>query len=184
MDQKNKKDILAIVVGLLGCLLIICLIFCMGKDKHNNTENMENNTVVEDTTGTEEDNNTNEETTARYYQYIVGTSEDSPYYADSHDIELNDDGTVRWRSGGFGAGGADYKGTYTEDDEKIVLVVELDMPDGTVCDDSGLWPCNTTLTLNKNSDGTLVSVDEYGNEGLSHTYKPVSKSEANHFDNN
>ena len=185
-QKKNKNGIVALLIVIIVILLTLVILLATGTisfksdNDSNNTldDNATNNDIVEQNT------DANSYQNIRYYQYylVLDDNSEHPTYS-SREIELNTDGSVRWRFGGNGQGGDNYKGTYTEDANKIVLTLERDMPNNTTCDDSNtVFPCNTTLTLSKNSDNTISSTNELGNNGLSYVYKLVDKTELHHFD--
>lgn len=121
---------------------------------------------------------------SRYYQYyneIVIDGESEPLYI-SREIELNDDNTARWYFGGNASGGDEYKGTYIETVDKITLKLSRNMPNGVICDDNqSVFPCNTTLILNKIDADTLISVSELGNDEISYTYTKITKDTLKHI---
>lgn len=153
MKKKNMRIKIAIVIL---CLLVLGL---AGYIVYNKVLNNNSNQV-------------------RYYQYYNESTVDGesvPLY-NSREIELNNDNTARWYFGGNASGGDEYKGTYIETSDKITLTLSRNMPNGVVCDDNqSVFPCSTTLILNKVNDDTLVSVAELGNDGNSYTYTKTTK---------
>lgn len=184
-QEKNNKGVIALLVIIIVILLTLVILLATGtiSFKSNNTSNdvLDGNTTNNDIV--EQNTDTNSYQNVRYYQYyvVLDNNSEHPTYS-SREIELNTDGSAKWRFGGNGQGGDNYKGTYTEDSNKIVLTLERDMPNNTTCDDNNtVFPCSTTLTLSKNSDNTISSTNELGNDGLSYVYKFVDKTELHHF---
>ena len=153
MEKKNIGTKIAIVIL---CLLVVGL---TGYIVYNKVLNNNSNQI-------------------RYYQYYneISVDGESVPLFNSREIQLNDDNTARWYFGGNASGGDEYKGTYIETTDKITLTLSRNMPDGVVCNDNqSVFPCNTTLILNKSSNDALISVDELGNEGNSYTYTKTTK---------
>ncbi len=109
--------------------------------------------------------------TTRYYQYY---SEGPDGNYKSREIEFKSDGSVKYASGGPGVAGVAYKGTYTEDDSKIVMDLEQVTEDGKCNDDIYLNACKITLTFNKLEGNKLV--EKYPDSGTEITYSKVNKS--------
>ena len=152
--------------------------------KSNDTLNTTTDDITTNKDIVKQKNDTNVNQNVRYYQYYFTLDDNSehPNYS-SREIELNTDGSARWRFGGSGQGGDYYKGTYTEDASKIILTLERDMPNNTKCDDSNtVFSCNTTLMLDKMNENTIVSYNELGVDNLSYEYKLVDKNKLHFFD--
>ena len=187
-NQKNNKGVIALLVIIIVILSALCVLFATGTISFNSNE-VNDNDVSENVNDNNENNdidNDNYSENIRYYQYYITHDNNSnqPTYS-SREIELNSDGSARWRFGGNASGGENYKGTYTEDSNTIILTLEREMQNNTTCDDNNtVFPCNTTLTLNKNNDKSISSINELGSDGLSYIYKPVEKSELYFFNNN
>ncbi len=173
--KNNNKKVIILLTIIIVILSVLCVLFATkiidlkpAKSGGNTVNNLK------EKVSEEEDDDS--ELVTRYYQYCETVADNYK----CREIELNVDGTARWSFGGSASGGESYKGTYTEDTSKIVLTLDKDMVDGTVCDDNtSQFPCKTTVTLNKNSDKTVTSHYELSNDGSSFIYKLVEKTELN-----
>lgn len=176
--NSNKKVIILLVI-IVVILSVLCVLFAtktidLKKDKSKD------NTVNNIPEKIEEKTDNESEIVTRYYQYYATPGNSSGANNKYREIELNVDGTARWSFGGSASGGESYKGTYIEDTSKIVLTLERDMVDGSICDDNtSQFSCKTTITLIKNSDNTVTSHYELANDGLSFIYKLVEKTDLN-----
>lgn len=170
-EGKKKNIIIAILTVIIVILAVLCVLFATGtiSFKSNSTDN---GNITENDIH-------NSQQTIRYYQYYTehDYNDSNPPVYTSRELELNTDGTTRFRFGGNGSGGESYKGTYTEDDNKVVLTLEVDRKEGFTCDENtALFPCKATITLTKNNDGTITSTNELGIDSYSYVYSLVDKS--------
>lgn len=131
-NKKNmNKGIIALLVVIIVILVVLCVLFATGTIKFKNNQ-QENNSIFVNT--------------SKYYQYYISYNEHEYYSAE---IELNPDGSARYRSAGTGAGGIFQIGTYQIINNKLVLSLL----------DENTYICGTDNNGNPNKD--CYSTREY-----------------------
>ena len=182
MENKNNKGIvvvLSVLVIVLGIGFILCFFGLFNKDTFIKKE-VNNNTKTE--TKVEEPTKTEVSKTTGYYQYLNEITDNGEVLWNAREIILNEDGTTEYKLGGNASGGAYYKGTYIEDNNKMVFIGKLSTPNGEIkdCDDNNVqFSCEITIVFEKSGDKLIEKIGSNTYE-----YKKITKEESRLFNEN